>query len=39
MMNVATHEEGATPVSPMYYFYPENEESYHVQINTSSVAS
>ena len=29
-MNVATHEEGAPLVSPMYYFYPENEESYRV---------
>ena len=29
-MNVKTHEEGAPLISPMYYFYPENDESYNV---------
>ena len=33
-MNVKTHEEGAPLISPMYYFYPENDESYNVQTNT-----
>ncbi|CMY79953.1 glycosyl hydrolase%2C family 31 [Streptococcus pneumoniae] len=29
-MNVKTHEEGAPLISPIYYFYPENDESYNV---------
>ena len=29
-MNVKTHEEGTPLISPMYYFYPENDESYTV---------
>ncbi|WP_269795040.1 glycoside hydrolase family 31 protein [Streptococcus mitis] len=29
-MNVKTHEEGAPLISPMYYFYPESDESYNV---------